>query len=86
MPTRASRMRSTKPGAEKRSGATYSRLSSPETARSSASRLSAGSCWALTSATRPGATARSACTWSCMSETSGETTMASSPLISAGSW
>ena len=42
----------------------------PSTAR----RLVAASCWALTSATRPGAIRSSASTWSCISETSGETT------------
>ena len=74
------------PGDEKRSGATYSSRSPPAAAASSAARLAAGSCWALTSATSPGARARRASTWSCMSETRGETTIASRSSSSAGSW
>jgi hypothetical protein len=79
-------MRSRKPTAAKRSGATYSNLSSPASARRSVSELAAPSCWAFTSATvSPRPRAASASTWSCISATSGETTTVRSSRSSAGS-
>ena len=85
-PIRALRSRSRKPGEANRSGATYNSRTWPDSARSTARRFVAESCWALTSATRPGATRSSAWTWSCISDTSGDTTSVRSRRMSAGSW
>jgi len=85
-PDAAALIAAAKPGAENRSGATYSTRTSPRTAAAMVSSFAEASCWALTSPTRPGARSRRTCTWSCMSDTSGETTSVRSSRTSAGSW
>ena len=86
-PIRARRSRSRKPGEANRSGATYSSRTWPATARSTARRFVAESCWALTSATRPGRDPLQRLHLVLhQRDQSGETTSVRSVRISAGSW